>query len=40
MLEVQGRVAEGAPWELYHTDPGEATDPAQWRTELVMLLGS
>ena len=40
MLAEQGRVAEGAPWELYHTDPGEVTDPAQSRTELVMLLGS
>ena len=39
-LAEQGRVAGDAPWELYHTDPGAVTDPAQWRTELVMLLES
>ncbi len=39
-LAEQGKVGGGAPWELYLTDPGEVPDPAQWRTELVMPLGS
>ena len=36
----QGKAGGGAPWELYLTDPGEVTNPAEWRTELVMPLGS
>ncbi|HEY4584431.1 MAG TPA: GyrI-like domain-containing protein [Acidimicrobiia bacterium] len=26
---------EGAPWEVYYSDPVEQTDPATWRTEIV-----
>ena len=36
----QGRAGGAAPWELYLTDPGEVPNPAEWRTELVMPLGS
>ena len=39
-LAEQGKVGGGAPWELYLTDPGEVTNPADWRTQLVMPLGS
>lgn len=26
--------ADGAPWEVYITDPGEVPDPAEWQTEI------
>ena len=39
-LAEQGKVGGGAPWELYLTDPGEVRNPAEWRTQLVMPLGS
>ena len=39
-LAEQGKVGGGPPWELYLTDPGEVQNPAEWRTELVMPLGS
>jgi effector-binding domain-containing protein len=28
-------VVDGAPWEIYYTDPNEQPDPATWRTEIV-----
>ena len=34
-LEEHGALAEGPPWEVYHTDPNEQPDPATWRTEIV-----
>jgi len=34
-IEAEGHeVAEGGPWEVYVTDPGEVPDPRQWRTEV------
>ena len=39
-MQENGRGPGGAAWEVYWTDPGEVPDPAEWRTELVMPLGS
>lgn len=36
----QGKSGGEAPWELYWTDPNTAPNPEEWRTELVMPLGS
>lgn len=34
-IAAQGHeVADGGPWELYVTDPGEVPDPREWRTEV------
>lgn len=33
-MQQQGREPAGAPWEAYHTDPGETPDPADYRTEV------
>ena len=33
-LVENGEEANGAPWEVYLTDPGEVPDPADWRTEV------
>ena len=33
-LDAQ-KLAAGAPWEVYVTDPGETPDPKDWRTEVV-----
>ena len=30
----QGLRPNGAPWEVYLTDPGEVPDPQDWRTEI------
>jgi effector-binding domain-containing protein len=27
--------ADGDSWEVYHSDPAEVADPAEWRTEIV-----
>jgi effector-binding domain-containing protein len=37
-IREHGRQAEGAPWEVYFTDPGSVPDPAQWRTKVVQPL--
>ncbi|MCC6237228.1 MAG: GyrI-like domain-containing protein [Dehalococcoidia bacterium] len=29
-----GRVASGAPWESYFTDPNEEPDSSKWRTDI------
>ena len=34
-IEDQGAVPNGAPWEIYHSDPISAPDPATPRTEVV-----
>lgn len=34
-MQDNGYEPGGAPWEVYHTDPGEEPDPANWRTEVV-----
>ena len=34
-LAVRGAAADGAPWEVYFTDPNEQPDPTAWRTEIV-----
>lgn len=33
-LASQGRAPNGAPWEVYLSDPAEHPDPADWRTEI------
>ena len=33
-LTENGEEADGAPWEVYVTDPGEVPDPADWQTEI------
>ena len=33
-LDAQ-KLAAGAPWEVYVTDPGETPDPKDWKTEVV-----
>lgn len=38
-MEENNEEANGAPWEVYVTDPGEVPDPAEWLTELVHPLG-
>lgn len=30
----------GAPWEVYLTDPGEVPDPADWKTQVFLPIGS
>lgn len=30
----------GAPWEVYLTDPGEVPDPADWKTQVLLPIGS
>jgi effector-binding domain-containing protein len=37
-VKENGKVPGGAAWEVYWTDPGETSDPAEGRTELVMPL--
>jgi effector-binding domain-containing protein len=34
-IEAQGGIPEGAPWEVYYTDPDEEPDPSMWRTEVI-----
>lgn len=34
MIE-NNETANGAPWEVYITDPGEVPDPAEWLTEII-----
>jgi len=31
----QNGVLDGAPWEVYYSDPTEQPDPSTWRTEIV-----
>ncbi len=38
-LGEHGLRATGMPWEIYWTDPGLVTDPAQWRTQIFYPLG-
>ncbi len=33
-LGAQGRTPNGAPWEVYVSDPAEHPDSADWRTEI------
>ena len=33
-LTENNEEADGAPWEVYLTDPGEVPDPADWLTEI------
>jgi AraC family transcriptional regulator len=39
-VKKRGRVAAGAPWEVYVTDPGEEPDPARWQTDVVWPLAA
>ena len=34
-IRDQGLTADGAPREIYLTDPGEVPDPADWETEII-----
>jgi effector-binding domain-containing protein len=34
-IVAQGGVPEGAPWEIYYSDPQAQPDPETWRTEIV-----
>jgi AraC family transcriptional regulator len=33
-ISRQGYEREGAPWEVYITDPGEESDPERWETRI------
>jgi AraC family transcriptional regulator len=33
-IESQGLTAQGAPWEVYVTDPADYPDPKDWKTEI------
>jgi AraC-like DNA-binding protein/effector-binding domain-containing protein len=33
-IESQGLTTQGAPWEVYVTDPAEYPDPKDWKTEI------
>jgi len=35
-LDDHGYQPAGPHWEVYHTDPASETDPAQWRTDVVV----
>lgn len=37
-LERENRPPSGPPWEVYVSDPGEVTDPAQLRTDIYQPL--
>lgn len=37
-VEKQGLKARGCPWESYVAGPESGSDPAQWRTELILPL--
>jgi AraC-like DNA-binding protein/effector-binding domain-containing protein len=37
-IAQQNRKPDGAPWEVYVTDPAEHPDPANWRTEIFQPL--
>ena len=39
-LADQGRTADGGPWEVYLTDPGENPDSSTWRTLVVQPLAT
>ena len=34
-IEQQGHTANGAPWEVYVTDPSQEPDSSKWRTDLI-----
>jgi effector-binding domain-containing protein len=34
-LKNHGRVPNGAPWEVFYTDPEEVPNPAEWRTQII-----
>ena len=33
-IEAQGLSAQGAPWEVYVTDPADHPDPKDWKTDI------
>jgi effector-binding domain-containing protein len=37
-LEGSGRTADGAPWEIYLTDPSAEPDPTRWLTQVIYPL--
>lgn len=39
-LVDSGASPGGAPWEVYLTDPGEVPDPADWKTQVLLPIGS
>lgn len=34
-IQEQGAKPDGAPWEVYFSDPNEQPDPSTWRTDIV-----
>lgn len=34
-IEEQGGKPDGAPWEIFFSDPTEQPDPSTWRTDIV-----
>jgi effector-binding domain-containing protein len=34
-IAAEGGTPEGAPWEIYYSDPQAQPDPETWRTEIV-----
>ena len=37
-IRAEGLTADGPPWEVYVTDPGERPDPATWETQVIQPL--
>jgi len=35
-VQAEGLKPNGAPWEVYATDPTQESDPAKWRTNIFM----
>ncbi|HEY3823869.1 MAG TPA: AraC family transcriptional regulator [Bryobacteraceae bacterium] len=38
-IEAQGLASNGAPWEIYVTDPADYPDPKDWKTEVCWPVG-
>lgn len=38
-IESQGLASNGAPWEIYVTDPADYPDPKDWKTEVCWPVG-